>query len=349
MWNKVKAALKAAKNAVIKAFRWVTGTAAKVVGYGVMGISTVVAFIAAFRVAVILMLANAVIWGGAALVDIGDIISGVPVQIGNTYDQYMYDEEEEAQYIHRKKLDKAHKQLELEEVNRRIASLKREKLNENLRDAKKTVKDIRDLPWISDSLRESANETLDYISRTVKEEDEIEVPENLNHHVHDVGIVKYSDGKVFIEESEAQKKEPVQAPFFADIRKALAEKGIEAKDTDFQPAIGSTGYLDQYDANDLAPWTFGRDSEGREYVVTPWISEARPDMDMRYGRVVIFQRYPSSGIIVQGHLDGYNVDIGLCDNDSFLAMIANGEHTFGDMTLAFVDKAPDLDRFGKAV
>ena len=321
MWNKVKAALKAAKNAVIKAFRWITGTTVKAVGYSVMGISTVVAFIAAFRVAVILMLANIAIFGGAALVDAGTVITGDgPVEIGQTYEAFMFDDEDDVT------------------PGKVIASGKDWKVidEDGLGTTYARPGHAR---WVAKT----------GASKRLKEEKEIEVPEELNHHVHDVGIVKYSDGKVFIEESEAQKKEPVQAPFFADIRKALAEKGIEAKDTDFQPAIGSTGYLDRGDAKDLAPWTFGRDSEGREYVVTPWISVAYPDMDLHYGRVVIFQRYPSSAIIVQGHLDGYNVDMGLCDKDSFLAMVANGKNTFGDTTLAFVDDHPDLDWFGKAV
>lgn len=287
MWNKIKAAIKAAKDVVVKAFRWLTGGAVKGIGYGVMGGSTVIAIVLSVRLAVLLMVAKTAILGGAALVDVGNIIAGdKPVQIGKTYDLFMGDTDE----------------ADEEELNKFVV-----------------------------------------------------VPKGLNHDVHDVGVVSYTDGKVFIKESEAQKKEPVQAPFFADIRKALAEKGIEAKDTDFQPAIGGTGYLDRCDAKHLDPWTFGHDEEGRDYVVTPWmcVIDGLRDLEnlTRYGRVIIFQRYPSSNVIVQGRLEGYNapLDLPYSGQGPFLTGIANGKWTLFGGVLTFVNTAPELDKFNRAI
>jgi hypothetical protein len=338
MWNKVKAAIKAAKDAVVKAFRWATG--AVVSGAGLVFIGTGIALAAVVyavdrTVAFGKKLVSAVAEGVvvvcvsvpmfvvavvALLLSISGSLAvggGIALMDGTSIDQDVV-------------IDRL--QSDLNRVGK-IGKIVPAGF------------DIREAMELDSSL----NDVEDFVEEG-EWDNLIEVPKGLNHDVHDVGVVSYSDGKIFIKESEAQKKAPVQAPFFADIRKHLTEKGIEATDTDFQPAIGGTGYLDRCDAKDLAPWTFGHDAEGREYVVTPWIRVQVADM-IRYGRVVIFQRYPSSNVIVQCRLEGYNSDLDLPYEGQipFLAGIDKGKWNRHKVYFTFVDTAPELDRIGRPV
>jgi len=301
MWNKIKAALKAVKAAVVKTARYIFGGAAVAAGavfastgitalYTVAVVSRVISRTVNMvrRVLDVVVDSVAFLYCGAAatvaivfvlILIIGAFITSVGNNLLGLDPNRPF---ETANYI-------------FKDVSRFAGADDRVSLT--LRSGAKSKEVVEDKK-----------------EEEISEPKMVPVPDDMNPHVHAVGVVEHRDGSMYVLEEALEPKEKVEASFFQNLRKKLAANRISFQETDFKPSIGATGYLDRKDAKNLDAWSFGHDEHGREFVTTPWLRETTKvlgEEKVRYGRVIIFQRYPSEQVVVQGPLQGHDVYLNL--------------------------------------